>query len=347
MNESKKILALAIVIGILFVPLAIAYSPKPDIDKVKDKHERDILAIKGVSGVYADKDSNAIVVFIENDAIAGKVPKEIEGIKVNAVITGKIRAFKMATPDLLQPLKIYSRTGVDSPIFGGISLGSASIPCSSGTLGIVTRNNPPYILSAAHVLALDDSVNFVTIGNPTWQPGGADTSCGTFTYNAVSKLANYMPIVFMDNSNSVNNYADAAVATVNNGIGNLTDNELNKYNNGFYTVSGTTNVNRGNIVRKSGRTTGVTTGMVLTNSATVTVWYSDTIWAVFKDQIVVYSNSFSSAGDSGSVVDKNGKWVGLLFAGGGPYTIISKASYINAPPAGTGSSNTGGLGVII
>jgi hypothetical protein len=293
--------------------------------------ESNNLAIK--YGVYVDKEADAIGVLVEDDAAAKKVPKSIEDVPVTVTITGRIKAY-------------YSRTGMDTPIFGGISLGSQAIYCSSGTLGDVTHNSQPYILSNAHVLALDYNANFVPIGsNPTWQAGGADTNCGSSAYNVVGNLSNYIPITFMDTS--ANNSADAAIANVNPGITYSQGKELNNRNNGFYTVSGLTTVNSGDSVRKSGRTTGVTTGRVLTNSATVQVWYTNTQWAYFKDQIVVYGSRFSAPGDSGSVVDKNGQWAGLLFAGGGSYTIISKASYIAAQPTGIGSSNTGGLGVII
>lgn len=339
MVKKTEFLALVLVLGILFVPLAIAYSPKEDIDKVKEKHQPEIVSIQGVSGIYADKEANEIVVLVENDATAGKVPKELEGIKVRTAVTGRIYAYRT----ILQPLQTYSRTGINTPVFGGISLGSASIYCSSGTLGIVTANSQHYILSAAHVLALNYSADPVS-PNPTWQPGGADTNCGSGSFNVVGTLASYMPITFFnDNGLPSYNYADAAVATINNGYfsSNMVDKELNKYNNGFYTVSGITTVNYGNRVRKSGRTTGVTTGMVVSNNAVVQVYYTSTKYAWFDDQIVVYSNSFSRPGDSGSVVDMNGQWVGLLFAGGGPYTIISKASYIAAPLA------NGGLGVTL
>ncbi len=46
-------------------------------------------------------------------------------------------------------------------------------------------------------------------------------------------------------------------------------------------------------------------------------------WAIFRDQIVVSTSGFSAGGDSGSAVDKNGKFVGLLFAGSDTVTIVN------------------------
>jgi len=59
------------------------------------------------------------------------------------------------------------------------------------------------------------------------------------------------------------------------------------------------------------------------------VWYGDQP-AYFLDQIVVAQEnwSFAAPGDSGSAVDKDGKFVGLVFAGSETYAIINKAKHI-------------------
>jgi len=56
-------------------------------------------------------------------------------------------------------------------------------------------------------------------------------------------------------------------------------------------------------VRKSERTTGVTTNIVFDTDATVKVWYTLSKWAIFYDQILVYQ-PFIQSGDSRSLVDK-------------------------------------------
>jgi hypothetical protein len=158
---------------------------------------------------------------------------------------------------------------------------------------------------------------------PEYQPGVYD---GGYSANTIGYLQNYIPITFDTSSPGVPNYADAAISNIT--VPNLVERQLNKQNNGFYTVGGTTTVNNGDTVRKSGRSSGVTTGKVYNNDVTVKVWYTSNDYAVFQDQIMVVSGSFSKPGDSGSAVDKNGQFVGLLFAGSQSTTIISKQEHI-------------------
>ena len=80
-------------------------------------------------------------------------------------------------------------------------------------------------------------------------------------------------------------------------------------------------------VKKYGRTTGQTKGMVAYINVTINVGY-DTGVARFIDQIVISPGGFSEPGDSGSLVVGDGKKdankpVGLLFAGNSLYTIAN------------------------
>jgi hypothetical protein len=79
-------------------------------------------------------------------------------------------------------------------------------------------------------------------------------------------------------------------------------------------------------VRKSGRTTGVTTGGEVTDiDATFTVGYGSKGSALFRNQIVIRSaERFSDHGDSGSFIlteEEPLRAVGLLFAGNSPGTV--------------------------
>jgi len=69
--------------------------------------------------------------------------------------------------------------------------------------------------------------------------------------------------------------------------------------------------------------------MHITHVHAVQVYYTDTKWAYLTDQIM--TRAFSSPGDSGSAVDKNGKFVGLLYAGSNTVSVICKAQYILKP----------------
>src|SRR2546430_2577912 len=78
----------------------------------------------------------------------------------------------------------------------------------------------------------------------------------------------------------------------------------------------------GAVVRKSGRTTGLTEGHVTAIDAVVEVDYGGGKTAMFRGQIV--SDLLSKGGDSGSlIVDDRRRAVGLLFAGGPTTTLIN------------------------
>lgn len=86
-------------------------------------------------------------------------------------------------------------------------------------------------------------------------------------------------------------------------------------------------------VRKSGRTTGMTTGTIQTINATVNVSYGGGCGtAKFVGQTIITPGGFSTAGDSGSLIlggtDGSGrrKPVGLLFAGSSSFTVANRIS---------------------
>ena len=76
-------------------------------------------------------------------------------------------------------------------------------------------------------------------------------------------------------------------------------------------------------VRKSGRTTGLTSGDITVLDATISVSYGTGRTATFENQIV--TAPISEGGDSGSLVVAAGelKAVGLLFAGSQQSTIVN------------------------
>jgi hypothetical protein len=76
-------------------------------------------------------------------------------------------------------------------------------------------------------------------------------------------------------------------------------------------------------IRKSGRTTGLTSGEITQVDATVRVGYGGGNTATFTDQLI--AGPISSGGDSGSaVLDEDGRVVGLLFAGSAQTTVINR-----------------------
>lgn len=317
----KVIILLAI--AVFLIPMVCGAS-HPGIREVREKYESSLFEIGGVSGVSVDEVEGEIIVYIEKLEVKEKVPKKLNNFPVRCEVIGRIEALATATETVqtYQSSTTYSRTGRQRPIFGGISVGNAKAPGSAGTLGLVTDDG--YVLSNAHVLAMDTNAKIVKVGTATWQPGGYD---GGTNADKIGELYKYIPIKFY--SYRANNYADAAISTitVSEAVPENKGEVLNETNTGFYTINATTEVSKGETVRKSGRTTGVTTNTVRDTSATVKVYYTNTRWAIFKDQILV-EQPFSKGGDSGSAVDKGGEFVGLVFAGSEGVTVVCKAKYI-------------------
>jgi hypothetical protein len=208
--------------------------------------------------------------------------------------------------------------------------------CCGGTLGsLVTDGTYKYILSNNHVLARSDwggTNSSSAIGSTIVQPGLIDDNCIPFgstgsTLNSVASLTGYVPL----NAPATN--VDAAVAFINNGSVDPTGKILNLGTPSGGTLSpaapaaGAGETATPNLtVAKSGRTTGLTCSSI----AAVGVddipveYFTDCagtnpyITKYYNNQIAIVSNSFSDAGDSGSlIVDaSNAEPVALLFAGG-------------------------------
>jgi hypothetical protein len=342
-NELKKTAALLLLALLLcsFVLVGVmgvqASNVKPDIKEARKHAEEMLLPLEGIAGISHREDPPRIIVYLEHEKYKDKVPDSIDGFKTEVVVIGKVKALSLLQLEKrIKPSDTYSepvsRTARVRPIVGGISIGvpeSAYGRKMAGTLGLVVKDSYGnyYILSCAHVIAMNSKAQFLPLGTAVLQPGTYD---GGATEDEVGVLYKYIKITFGPKGK---NYADAAIAniTIND---YLVGQVLGSDNQNTYTIDGTVEVSVGDSVRKSGRTTGVNSNTVLDTSATVKVWYSSSKWAVFYDQIV--NQPFVESGDSGSPVDKDGKFVGLAFAGSSSVAVVCKAKYI-----------TSGLGVTI
>lgn len=195
------------------------------------------------------------------------------------------------------------------PVPGGVSVGldfNAVNYRFAGTLGVIVsgRENPQrlYALSNNHVLADE---NRVGTGAGVVQPGTLDQGTNA---DRVAGLTQYVPLKF-DNRR---NWMDAAVAEFDR-IG-----DVNRTIFGIGAPQGAANPTLSLIVRKSGRTTGLTEGVVRAVRFDVFgIQYEQGLVRV-DDVIVIegVSSSFSKPGDSGSaIIDPQGRVIALLFAG--------------------------------
>lgn len=197
--------------------------------------------------------------------------------------------------------------------------------CCSGTLGaLVTTDSFQYILSNNHVLA---RTNKGVVGDDIIQPGLIDQTpvCSRDANDAVANLSDWESILF---TRGTTNVVDAAIAQVRDGQVTTDGSILD-----IGTISATTVAARiGQSVKKSGRTTGLTTGEVAAVDVTINVKYGSVCGggkgtATFAHQIRITPGSFSAGGDSGSLivedVSPNPGSIGLLFAGGSTDTFAN------------------------
>ena len=316
---------------------------RTQISEVKERHKESILAKPNVLGVgtgYKTQNGKqlgelcVIAMVSQKIPLAGLdpsqlVPVEVEGISTDVIQVGFLRAHQ-------------ERTDRWRPALGGVSLGHYKI--TAGTLGVVVRDRKTgtrMILSNNHVLANN---NQGQPGDPILQPGAVDggreedDTFGTLdrfcpihfslspvacrTAEAYAGFGNVMAKLLGSKHRvqaywsdpQATNQVDAALAKPRNDM-EVLDEILE-----IGAISGVLPVMLGMRVRKSGRTTGLTTGQITVLDATVTVDYGDRS-ARFENQIV--TTAMSQPGDSGSllVAGESLQAVGLLFAGSDQVTL--------------------------
>ena len=323
-----------------------------DAKAAKQQYQRELLDKPNVVGVGVGykvvggekTEIPCVMVFVRRKVAAESlsadqmVPAQVEGVATDVVESGTIYAHQ-------------SNTDKYRPAPGGVSIGHYQI--TAGTLGVVVRDNNTgerLILSNNHVLA---NSNDASPGDAIIQPGGADG--GTVQDDQIGTLLRFQPIVFEGTSEppgcgvAVNyaafgnfiartlgadhrvnayrpqqaaNLVDAAVARP------LNDRDIMDEILEVGAISGTVEAAPGMPIRKSGRTTALTTGEIMSIDTTVTVSYGAGRNAVFEQQLV--SGAMSQPGDSGSLIVDAGsqRAVGLLFAGSDQTTIFSPIEFV-------------------
>jgi len=178
-----------------------------------------------------------------------------------------------------------------------------------------------YVLSNNHVLAAS---NAAAIGSAIVQPGTFDG--GVDPQDRIATLSHFVPIQFSPAVplDQQQNFVDCAI-----GACALQDATREIYFNGAPRGwRRAANVQVGDLVRKTGRTTGTTFGRVVAIDATVDVNYGVGV-ARFQRQIL--TTNMSAGGDSGSLVTTlDNVAVGLLFAGSAQVTILNNFETVRA-----------------
>lgn len=228
------------------------------------------------------------------------VPKEYQGIPTDVVESGEFVAF--------------TERGRHRPVLSGVSIGHHRE--DAGTLGFVAAQDGDIVLvSNNHVLAL---TNDAAPGDAIVQPGQAD---GGTDADQVAALKRFHPLDF-DGGNLI----DAATATM------LTDASPTEiYGLGGYRTQ-SLEADDGMLVRKVGRTSGMTRGLVRDAHASIKLRYRRGVLRL-REQLLVHprdAQAFSERGDSGSLVIEEASScpVGLLCGGTPGYSVVNRIEHV-------------------
>jgi hypothetical protein len=197
-----------------FVFMGVVGLQASNIREARKHAEEILLPLEGIAGISHREDPPRIIVYLEHERYKDKVPDNIDGFKTEVVVIGKIKALSLLQLEEVKPSYTYSelsRTARVRPIVGGISLGipeDAYGGKMAGTLGLVVQGPGGYyyILSNAHVIAMNSKAQFLPLGTAVLQPGTYD---GGTIEDKVGELYKYIKITFGPKGK---NYADAAIA---------------------------------------------------------------------------------------------------------------------------------------
>ncbi|MBN2147711.1 MAG: hypothetical protein JW726_10000 [Anaerolineales bacterium] len=213
-----------------------------------------------------------------------RIPATIRGVKTDVLVIE--RTENLSDNDRYRPVK------------GGIQIGNGS--GYIGTLGCLAKRNSDdawVILGNHHVMMHGGKTvaDNVKIGQPDYE------DCCCCSCGEIGVVVNA----------SIGGLVDCAIATINSGTSHV--NEITQIGQ----VRGTSSTVVGEVVRKRGRTTGLTSGTVVDINYPTT---SNPSGLAYTNQIkilpVTGTPRFSNSGDSGSaVVNSDSEVVGLLWGG--------------------------------
>ncbi|MBI5475533.1 MAG: hypothetical protein HY964_02205 [Ignavibacteriales bacterium] len=297
---------------------------------IQNKHTTNLMADNNIAGTATGLTEDgrlAVLVFLKNGPSSPKgarslsaIPKSLDGVPVVIEVTGEFKAMAAHTAKQTPPIQLGTSGGWRYDLANGY--------CCGGTLGsLITKNGVQYILSNYHVLWADivsgGNSRVATAGDPVIQPGLIDVSCNA---------ANAQNVATLSGSGSLPGAnVDAGYAQVISGMVATNGAILEIGTISATTVSATV----GQLVKKSGRTTGLTRSSVSGLNATISIAYDNecaggaAFTKTFTGQIVIKNRNskFLNSGDSGSLmvqdITTNPKAIGLLYAGSSTTAIAN------------------------
>ena len=284
----------------------------------KDKLKKEFAGKRCVSfwdnEIAIDKDGDPVVHVGLNEMFrpmdADYLPAEVDGIKITYIYTGDIK--------LMQ----NQRTRFD-PLIGGISIGALDV--TAGTLGGIVFDKDSgraYILTSEHVVSNTRNIDpthpkadSIIIQPGSYDGGKMEDNCGF-----LHRVGGMKKAVLSGNPCDI----DAALVSPTR---EYDGNELN----GIGTIDNLEHVQgeNGDLVVKSGRTTGVTESLISSTDISANI---PNIWGgtAYMEKLISVSPAFLEGGDSGSIVYKYGSMepVGLAFAGSSVISLVIPAETI-------------------
>ncbi|MGL5245611.1 MAG: trypsin-like serine protease [Sarcina sp.] len=242
------------------------------------------------------------------------LPKDFLGVKIDVVESGKIHS--LSPSDTINNSNNFVNNKFRTrlrPIEAGCDI-SLYKDKNSATLGAIVfdnKTNNPYILSNHHVLVNeDDPKKILSVVQPSVHYGGSSN------FNIIAMGTRYVPI-----KTSAPNLVDCAASKILAHV---------EYIKGIYKIgeiSGTTDAEVKQIVRKVGAETQYTVGKVTATNVSCQRFSKKGIKEYFTNQIAV--TQMSDFGDSGSVyVNAKNKVVGLGFAKSDLATFLNPISHV-------------------
>ena len=306
--------------------LDIDYSPAnqriQEVMAIQDAHTTELMKnplIVGTATGLTESGEPAVLVYAAEDLREGSVPATLDGVPVVVQVTGKLIARKGGGGGVNH--RSIQTPPIQLGTSGGWRFDLANGFCCGGTLGsLISKGGTQYVLSNWHVLYADivNGGNGRTAqpGDPVIQPGLIDVGCNANNAQNVATLVSGGGSLPSAN-------VDAGIAAVIPGMVSSNGAILE-----IGTISSSTvGASIGQLVKKSGRTTGLGRASVTGLNATVTIGYENECAGgaafnkTFTGQIVTSNRrcGFLDGGDSGSLmvedISTNPRAVGLLFAG--------------------------------
>lgn len=272
----------------------------------------------GTATTIGDDGQPAVLLLVTSERARGGAPKMLDGVPVQILMTDRIVAMKSTVPTVSHTAKQVPPIKLGTS--GGWRYDLANGYCCAGTLGsLIQVGGSKRILSNYHVFEADivsgGNSRVSATGDPIIQPGLIDINC---TATSGQDVATLVATRALPNSN-----VDASTANIITGMVDATGAILE-----VGTISATTvAASVGQLVKKSGRTTGLTRSKVSALNATISIAYENecaggaAFTKTYTGQIVIANSrsKFLAGGDSGSLliedVTTNPRAVGLLFAG--------------------------------